>query len=235
MIAVASLLLVIVLSLIVTRVGAVALRLTGMSNDAARFQARSALTGAGFTTNESEQILSHPVRRKIIGILMLLGNVGIVAASGTLIVSLTGIEGSHDAWRLAVLLGGVLVLYLFAASRWIDRVMCGVITWALSRFTDLETRDFATLLHLHGDFRIAEVLVEPADWMAGKSLQEIRAGHPGILVLGIIRPGEPYEGAPGGGFRAQPGQTLVIYGLPDSVEALDCHCGPEGHKGHVHD
>ena len=92
MISIVSLFVVVVLSLMVTRVGAVALRLTGMSSDAARFQARSALTGAGFTTVESEQVLGHPVRRRIISLLMVLGNIGLVAASGTLSVSLVGIE-----------------------------------------------------------------------------------------------------------------------------------------------
>lgn len=57
MVQVASLLIVLLMSLIITRVATVALTLTGMSYSAARFQARSALTGAGFTTNESERVV----------------------------------------------------------------------------------------------------------------------------------------------------------------------------------
>lgn len=41
---------VILVSLLVTRVATAALMLTGRSRDAARFQARSALTGVGYTT-----------------------------------------------------------------------------------------------------------------------------------------------------------------------------------------
>jgi Trk-type K+ transport system membrane component len=52
MIAVVSLLLVLTISMVVTRVASVALVHTGMGPEAARFQARSALTGAGFTTND---------------------------------------------------------------------------------------------------------------------------------------------------------------------------------------
>ena len=224
MLAVISLFIVVVLSLLVTRVGAVALRLTGMSEDTARFQARSALTGAGFTTTESEQVVSHPLRRRIIGILMLLGNIGLVAASGTLIISLVGIEESADAWRLLVLAGGLVGLYFFATSSAIDRVMCGAITWALSRYTELETRDFATILHLRDDYRIAELLVEATDWMAGKTLRESQLKQQGILVLGVIHAGGAYEGAPHGDYRIEQGQTLVVYGLPGPVEDLDCRC-----------
>ncbi len=53
---VVSLLVALTLSLIVTRVAAMALMFTGLSRESAKFQARSAFTGAGFTTHESEKI-----------------------------------------------------------------------------------------------------------------------------------------------------------------------------------
>jgi Trk K+ transport system NAD-binding subunit len=48
-----SVLVVLLVSLLVARVGTVALTLTGMSREAARFQARSAFFGVGFTTGEA--------------------------------------------------------------------------------------------------------------------------------------------------------------------------------------
>ena len=59
MIAIASLLLVLLLSLIILRVASEALILTGLSREAARFQARSAWTGTGFTTAESELVVAR--------------------------------------------------------------------------------------------------------------------------------------------------------------------------------
>lgn len=231
MIAIVSLFVVVVLSLVVTRVGAVALRLTGMSQDAARFQARSALTGSGFTTSESEQIVTHPLRRKIIGILMLLGNIGLVAASGTLIVSLVGIEGGEGSvTKLLVLLFGLVVLYFVATSTLVDRIMCSVISRALRRYTELETRDFSTLLHLHGDYQIAEIKARAEDQMTGMSLAEAGLKSKGVLVLGIVDPPGKYIGAPGAEHVIGAGQTLVIYGLPESVRQLDCRCTEEGHQ-----
>lgn len=60
--AIVLLLLVAILSLLITRFATVALTVTGMTRESARFQARSALTGAGFTTQESEAVVSHPGR-----------------------------------------------------------------------------------------------------------------------------------------------------------------------------
>jgi len=229
MIAIVSLFVVVVLSLVVTRVGAVALRLTGMSADAARFQARSALTGSGFTTSESEQVVNHPVRRKIVGILMLLGNIGLVAASGTLIVSLVGIEDgdSSSLTKLLVLAGGLILLYIIATSKAIDRLMCGVISRALLRYTELETRDFSTLLHLHGDYQIAEIRVRETDAMAGQTLAESDLKSQGVLVLGVVDLDGGFIGAPDAEHVIRAGQTLVVYGLPGSVHDLDCRCTGE--------
>ncbi|MGA7878047.1 MAG: hypothetical protein WCA08_20480 [Desulfoferrobacter sp.] len=50
---------VLVISLIITRLETVALSLTGLSEEAAKFHARSAFTGTGFTTSEAEKVVNH--------------------------------------------------------------------------------------------------------------------------------------------------------------------------------
>ncbi len=51
-------------SVAVIRVASVALRLTGLTENTARFQALSAFTGTGFTTTEAEALVNYPVRRR---------------------------------------------------------------------------------------------------------------------------------------------------------------------------
>src|ERR671932_1767602 len=94
---------VVLASLLITRVGAVALMLTGMSRESSRFQARSAFFGVGFTTAEAEAVVTHPVRRRIIAWLILLGNAGVISVLGTLIISFGG--DRQDALRRALILG----------------------------------------------------------------------------------------------------------------------------------
>lgn len=53
-------------SFLITRVTTVALTVTGMAKESARFQARSAVSGVGFTTSESEAVVNHPLRRRIV-------------------------------------------------------------------------------------------------------------------------------------------------------------------------
>ena len=73
MLSVLTLIFVVALSMFVTKAATIALMHTGMSRERARFQARSAFSGAGFTTSESEVVVKHPVRRRIIMVLILLG------------------------------------------------------------------------------------------------------------------------------------------------------------------
>src|SRR4030042_6230482 len=90
MVALFSLLIIVILSIIVIRIGAIALELTGLSAEIASFQAQSAFSGVGFTTLESEAIVTHPVRRRIIRILILLGSAGVTTSMATLVLAFVG-------------------------------------------------------------------------------------------------------------------------------------------------
>lgn len=221
MIAIISLLLVMAVSLIVTRVATISLMHTGMSKQIARFQARSAFTGAGFTTVESEKVLNHPVRRKIIGMLMLLGNAGLVTAVSTLILGFIG--RSHQSSLLAragVLAAGLAVLFFIVRSQWVDRHLSRIIDLALRRYTDLDVKDYGTLMQLVGDYRVVDFSVGEQHWMAGRTLAELRLRDEGIVVLGLRMPDGSYLGVPDGDSRVPAGVSLVIYGRRGSIKSL---------------
>jgi hypothetical protein len=222
MIPILSLLLVLTLSILVTRVATVILTHTGLSRQSARFQARSAFTGVGFTTEESEKMVNHPVRRRILLVLMLLGNAGIVTAMASLIVTMINLEGERNfTVRLAVLVCGVTLLMSLTYSKWLDVKMSHFIDWALKRYTDLELKDYAGILHLGGEYRVSEMYVNPGDWLAGKRLGEVRLKDEGILALGITRQDGTFIGAPDGGTRIEPHDSIVLYGRTDVFEELD--------------
>jgi hypothetical protein len=85
---------VVLISMLINRVAAIALSLTGMSHEEARFQARAAMSGVGLTTRTPEDIVAHPVRRRIVFTLMIVGSAGLVTAVASLVLSFRG--GSAD-------------------------------------------------------------------------------------------------------------------------------------------
>jgi hypothetical protein len=84
-----SLIVIIALSMLVVRVGTVALTMTGLSWETASMQALSAYSGAEFTTEEAEETVAYPARRRVIKNLMRLGNVGLVTSVTSLVLSFT--------------------------------------------------------------------------------------------------------------------------------------------------
>jgi K+/H+ antiporter YhaU regulatory subunit KhtT len=220
MVATASLLVVVLISLLVTRVATIALIATGLSREAARFQARSAFTGTGFTTSEAEAVVGHPVRRRIILVLMLAGNAGLAAVVASLMLGFTRSSSGAAGFRILELVLGLAALLALARSRRVDRWATPRIARLLSRFTDLEVRDYAGLLELEGGYRVAELAVEPQDWMAGQTLAELRLRDEGVVVLGLTR-GNRWIGAPVGSTRVEPGDTLLLYGQEKMVCELD--------------
>ncbi|MFO7803799.1 MAG: TrkA C-terminal domain-containing protein [Desulfovermiculus sp.] len=222
MISIVSLLVVIFLSILITRIATIALTHTGLTRESAKFQARSAFSGAGFTTSESELVVNHPVRRKIVMFLILIGNAGIVAAVSTLMLGFVhqGDE-ANMILRVVLLIGGIALLWGFASSHFVDRWLFRIIDSMLKRFTKLNITDYASLLHLTGEYRLAEMKIRQDDWLNERRLRDSRLRNEGINVLGIRRPDGTYIGNPVGDTMLQRGDALVLYGRIEAIEELD--------------
>ncbi|MBW3614396.1 MAG: TrkA C-terminal domain-containing protein [Actinobacteria bacterium] len=225
------LLVVALLSLLITRVATIALTATGMPRPSARFQARSALSGVGFTTNESESVVTHPARRRIIMALMLIGSVGLATSIAGVLAGLVG--GTPDAGervsRAAVLVAGLVTIYAASMSKRVDRRLSKLIGRALARFTDLDLRDYAALLHISGDYEVKEMVASPGAWITGRQLGELRLRDEGVLVLGIVRSDGSYLGVPTKHTRIEAGDTLILYGRDGRFAELTSR--PAGEAG----
>jgi hypothetical protein len=234
MLAIVSLLIIATVSLLVNRIATVALTVTGMSREAARFQARSALTGVGFTTLESENIVNHPIRRRIVMWLMLANNIGIVTTAAALIGSFANTGGpSRALLRALVLLAGLAALLFACRNQWVERRLSKLIGRVVCRVTNLQARDYAHMLRLAGEYAVSELQVQADDWLVGKTLADADLSHEGVLVLGITRPDGTYIGAPTGGTRVEALDSLMLYGRAPVLAELDeRHFGPDGDRAH---
>ncbi|HET9982333.1 MAG TPA: TrkA C-terminal domain-containing protein [Longimicrobiales bacterium] len=234
MIAILSVLAVVAVSALVTRIAAIALQLTGVSKETARFQARSAFTGVGFTTGEAESVMLHPDRRRIILLLMLLGSAGLVTAIASVVQSFAGTGSTSEAlWRGLVLVSGLALLAALAHSGWIERHLARTIERVLRRVTDLDLPTYASLLDLMDEFIVSRLEVAEASWLADRTLEELRLPEEGVLVLGIIRRDGSYVGSPRGRYTLRPRETVILYGPAERVHEIQRRLsGPGGHEAH---
>lgn len=221
MIAAVTLFLVVALSVLITKVATIALIHTGLSTQSARFQARSAYTGAGFTTSESEKIMNHPVRRKIVYNLMLIGNAGIVTVMSSLILTFVLPNTvSSRLYGLLIVVVGLSFLWWAIQSKWVDKWLSNLISKMLRKYAKLDVLDYAAVLHLKDDFKVSERKISSNDWMANKTLKELKLRNEGITVLGIDRAGREYIGSPTGSFDILPDDVITVYGKAEVIKNI---------------
>lgn len=208
-------------SLVVVRVGATALMMTGLSWDTASFQSYSAFFGVGFTTKEAEMVVNHPVRRRIIRDLILSGNIGLTSALATLVVTLmqTG-DTSHMLLIVAGLVAGVVLLMALSRMGWLQKLFDRVIQRTLERTGMVRALDYELLLRIQHGYVVSEIEVLPDTYLAGRTLRDSRPWDRGVIILSIKRDDQLIPGLPGPSDKVLAGDVLTAYGKEQSLQAM---------------
>lgn len=182
------------------------------------------------------------MRRRIIMTLMVARSAGLVTIVISLILSFGGSGEFSRLARLGWVIGGMVLFWLLARSRFLDHSMSRGIHWSLQRlqrWTDLNTRDYASLLNVHGSYQMIEIRVKKGDWLAGKRLRDCRLPEEGVTVLCIYRSDGTYVGVPRSDTEIYAGDTVVLYGHSKALRNLsfrrDDPSGQQAHEEAVSD
>lgn len=187
MIAVVTFLIVATLSLLFTRLVTGGLIATGMPPEVASFQARSAFTGAGFTTSEAENVVNHAARRKLISTAMFVGNLGVPTLVVTVLFSLLGPGPAGTTARLLVLAVGSIALVILVSTPPVTRFFVELGRRKSEPMIRRAIRDQGTaLLQLGAEHRVVALPLRHD--LQLRSLRGLQAAMPQVTVLGI-RPG----------------------------------------------
>jgi hypothetical protein len=155
-----ALLFLLTVTLAIVRVAGVALRLTGLPQPVARFQATSALTGTGFTTSEAEGTMHHPVRRRILTLLMFAGHLGLVSLTSTVILTMTSTQSSYGAFgQIVAMLAAVGVICALATSKTLDKIMCDWIGRLLTQLGWITSLPYEILYENTDGYQLGEHIV----------------------------------------------------------------------------
>lgn len=105
-----------VLYILIIDIFTILFRMTGMTEEKAKFQVISLLTNSGFTTRESELVVNKLGRRKLGRTIMLFGyifSITIVAAFVNVVLNLPKAI-QEDFWTLTVILAALFVVFMIA-------------------------------------------------------------------------------------------------------------------------
>ena len=191
-------------------------RVAGLPDDKARFQVLSLLTGAGFTTRESEMLLSSKGRRKLAQITMLFGyvfNVTIVSAFVNVFLSLKLNQIDNFFMGVLIPLGVAALIIVLMRVRFIRKRIDRAFEKLAGRIMHQEGVNTILLMDYIGKDSIAQVSLKevPAE-LEGKTLAEsgLKTKH-NILVMLVERGGLKVEAA-NAGTVFSPGDKLTVFG-----------------------
>ncbi len=187
--------LIILLYWVITELFTVLFRFTGLPDERARFQVISLLTGCGFTTRESEMILSNRARRRLARITMLFGyvfNITIVSAFINVFLSLK--VGQVEDYMLGILipLMAIAVIFVFmrfpAVRAWGDGLLQGF----ANRLIRGEAGNVVMPLDYIGTDSIALLTLKyiPEEYQGMNLSQTGLRADTGILVMLVEHPGK---------------------------------------------
>jgi hypothetical protein len=215
MYAVSTFLVVAVITIAFTKLATGALIATGVPKESAAFQARSAFSGAGFTTTEAENVVNHPLRRRIIATTMFVGSLGTPTLVVTVLLGFIAPGPGSTTERVLVTLSGlfliVIAVFNAPAQRWLEGIGRRYVHRRLDPALGDERAD---LLVLSDDFGVQSIRIERTPAETVRSLRGLRQSFPELDVLGVRR-GAEFFGEPPVDLDLEAGDELVFFGRRD--------------------
>ena len=191
-------------------------RFTGLPEEKARFQVISLLTGCGFTTHESELLLSTRSRRRLARLTMLFGyvyNLTIVSAFINVFFSLKVSELAADIISSIIPLSVVLFILAFIrvpkVRAWGDRL----IEKLAGRIIHKDTANTVCLMDYIGEDTIAQVtLYEVPEELKGVPLSASGLKTEQNILVMLVEPKGGKAEPAGADTVFQPEDKLTVFG-----------------------
>lgn len=220
MYAVATFLVVAVITLAFTQFTTGALIATGVPPEIAAFQARSAFSGAGFTTTEAENVVNHPTRRRIIATTMFAGSLGTPTLVVTVLLGFIAPGPGSTLERTLVVVSGTFLIVVTVLNKAVRGWLIGI----GNRSTERRLRpalgsSAEEILSLGDDFVVDVVRLEADPGPTARSLRSLSHALPGITILGIRSSGT-YRGEPPVDHELHAGDELIVHGRRDRIAGL---------------
>ena len=199
-------------------------RITGLPDYKARFQVLSILTGAGFTTRESESILSSKMRRRLAQVTMLFGyvfNVSIVSALVNVFFSLKSAQVDNVFVGIVVPLAIAALVITLIRTRFIRKRIDSILSRLAGRIMKQDKVNTVLLMDYIGHESIANVILkEVPEELQGKSLAQsrLKQNH-NLMVLLIERDGIRQEAAKADTVF-MPGDRITVFGRYSEISRV---------------
>ncbi|WNS80115.1 TrkA C-terminal domain-containing protein [Domibacillus sp. DTU_2020_1001157_1_SI_ALB_TIR_016] len=209
-------LLYLVIVVLVIEISVIAFHLTGLEKEVARYQAISMLTGTGFTTDESQLIIDHPVRRRISMFLILFGAFSLAV----IISAITNILANDLRLKELMIISSVLLaIYILGKTPVTKKLLQHRFKHEMKKNLDISELPVKEALFLQEDDIVTDVVVEEGTKLDGKKVEDVfEHGHDANLLF--IKRGEVNVRENLTEETIQAGDKLYLYGNKKVIEKL---------------
>ncbi|EKN66551.1 hypothetical protein BABA_15617 [Neobacillus bataviensis LMG 21833] len=206
-------------------------RLTGLKVEVSRFQVISMMTGTGFTTEESELILGHPVRRKLGSFLILFG-----AFSLAVIISSISQFLSNGLRTKEILLAAAAVIVVFAVLKLdvVQRFLARTFNRKMKQQIELADMPIRDVFLKNKDDTLINLHIYQDSELVNRTLNEAAADHDELelvallIIRGKVRIVKHIYDTP-----IQEGDQILLFGMKKVISktfAHDLQLMEENHK-----
>jgi Trk-type K+ transport system membrane component len=228
----------IVVSFIAVRIGAIAFQLTGLEWSLAKFQSLSCFTGTGFTTQEAELITGDSQRRRIASVLMVLGNAGFVVMIATFANSLRPqqiLQKGLIEWllpfpvplyslpwiNLLFIILAVLFIYKIFKNPKLSKRLTNFLRRRVIKRELFTTASFEELLLATGGYGVSKIDIGAGSPVLDKTLIESQLRRHDVTVLAITR-GTRTIPNPSSDRTIRMGDQLICFGKLQNIRDRTC-------------
>jgi TrkA-C domain len=202
--------------LLVIEIAVIAFALTGLEREVARYQAISMLTGTGFTTDESQLIIDHPVRRRISMGLILFGAFSLAV----IISAITNILSNDLRLKeLSIISAVLLAIYIFGKTPLTKKLLQHRFEYEMKKNLDISELPIKEVLFLQEGDIVTDIVIEEGARLNGKKVEDVfEHGHDANLLF--IKRGEINIREDLTEETIQAGDKLYLYGNSQVIDKL---------------
>lgn len=205
--------------LIIIEILTILFKLTGLTDEKARFQVISIITSTGFTTKESELITQHKKRRVLAQYVMVIGYLGwatIISFIATIINDVLMKTFSFtDALVIIVCLLGIFCLLrynrgIICLDNIIERIILK------TRSSHISKRNIYTMLSRKHGYGIYNIFIEEGSFLIGKSIIESSLKSNEIQILNVDK-GDEFISFPLPSYVFEERDSVMVYGKVENI------------------
>lgn len=209
----------IIIFLIILEILCILFKLTGLTDEKARFQVISIITGTGFTTKESELITQHKTRRRLAQYVMVLGYIGLatfISFTANIIndIIMKNLSISDIVFMVVLFLA---IFYMLRHPRLVNFLDNSIERIILrGRGSNISRKNYYKLLSRKHGYGIYNIFIDEESFLVGKSILESELKDMEIQVLYIDK-GDKYISFPKPSDIVEARDNVTVYGKVENI------------------